>query len=80
MSLSRTPAGQVTHQIVNVEYDGDDNPIFVGYAEPGTADDEDHWLIQQLTWVAGNMTTLRFAEGKADYAFTWDSRAGYSYA
>lgn len=80
MSLGQTPAGQLTHQIINVEYDGDDNPIFIGYAKPGTANSADQWLIQQLTWSGGNMVTLRFAGGSLDFGFVWNDRASYTYS
>lgn len=80
MSLARTPLGSITHQIINVEYDGGGDPIYIGYAEPGTADADPYWLIQKLTWSAGNMTALRFANGNLDYGDAWTGRAGLSYS
>lgn len=81
MSLSRRPAGQATHQIVLVDYDGGTNPIYIGYAEPGTATSDGLWLIQKLTWdVNNNVTSVLFADGRNEYGSVWDDRAALSYS
>lgn len=80
MSLARTPFGASSSQIVNIEYDGDDNPIYVGYAAPGTADADELWLIWRYTWTAGNCVAIRVANGSLEYGSAWDARAGLSYS
>lgn len=80
MSLARTPLGEVSHQIFNIAYDGSDNPIYIGYAVPGTADNTQNWLIFRFTWVAGNCTQCRVSNGVLDYSAVWDDRAITAYS
>jgi hypothetical protein len=80
VSLGRTPLGARTHQIIEVEYDGNGDPVYIGYAAPGTATSDALWLIFELTWTGGNMTSLRVAEGRLEYGSVWDDRASLSYS
>ena len=63
-----------SNQQVRVEYDGSDNPIYIGYAARGLAAGTDGWLLQKLTWTSGNMTLLQVGYGN------WTNRASESYA
>jgi hypothetical protein len=68
-------------QIMNVDYDGGANPVYVGYAAPGSADDAAAWLIRKHTYdSANNVTAVRYAGGAAKYDQVWDDRASLSYA
>lgn len=71
---------------LQVQNDGNGNPIYIGRAKPGTATSEEKWQIQFLTWDANNsITSLEWpqdASGNptANYEFVWDDRATYTYA
>lgn len=80
MSLQRGAVGVTTSQIANFEYDGDGNPIYAGYAVPGTANSAALWLIFKYTWVANNCTMIRVADAIIAYGSVWDDRASYTYA
>jgi YD repeat-containing protein len=79
--MARITAEQEGRQIMNVDYDGGANPVYVGYAAPGTADSAAGWMICKYTYdSSGNVTAARFAGGAADYDQVWDDRASLSYA
>jgi len=81
MSLPRSGPSR---QTLRVDYDGDDNPIYIGRAYPtpsgtvSTADDV--WQIQHLTWSGGNMTVREWADGDDLYDNIWDNRAVLTYS
>jgi len=63
-----------------VEYSGN-NPLYIGRANPGTADGTAAWQIKKLTFDANNnITAMEFADGTNDYLKIWSDRAGYSYS
>ena len=55
---------------LQIAYDEDDNPIYVGFAAQGVASSEAKWLIQKLTWTSGNCTLRQIAVNAI-----WDNRA-----
>ena len=63
-----------SNQQLRVEYDGSNNPIYIGTAPRGLASSQDGWMLQKLTWVDCNMTLQQIAYGN------WDNRASESYA
>ena len=66
---------------MNVDYSGGTDPIYVGYAAPGTADATEGWLIVKYTYDANdNVTKARFANDQAEFAMAWSSRATYTYS
>lgn len=72
---------RLLHQKVRIDYVGGTNPIYVGYAEAGTATSAKKWSIAQFTWDgSNNPTAVDWAGGTIDYAFAWDDRAGLSYS
>lgn len=87
MSIPLTALGQAGFQIVNIENDGSCNPLFVGWARPGSADSDAAWLIIQVGYDAGScIATIRFATFPGDlpetalsYEKVWDDRASYTY-
>lgn len=58
---------------VRIEYDGNDNPQYIGYAPKGSASSADVWIVYFLTYSGTNMTLKQTAYG------SWDNRASLSY-
>ena len=66
--------------IMYVEYTGN-NPLYIGYAYPGTATSAIGWIIKKFTYdVNSNVLTALFASGTNEYDKEWDERASYSYS
>ncbi len=64
--------------IVNCAYDAD-GLRYVGYAKPGSLDSDNVWQIQQIGYVSGKISTMRFA-GNAEFNQVWNNREGLVYA
>jgi hypothetical protein len=61
---------------IRIAYDGNNNPIYVGNAPPGTATNAKGWTIKKLTYdVNDNPTYIQSTSGSGNY--TWDDRASY---
>lgn len=59
----------------------DDQPVFVGFAAPGTSTSSTGWKIMELIYdTSGNISQVLWANGTANFDKTWTSRAGYSYS
>lgn len=67
------------HQTKQIEYDGNNNPLYIGFAKPGTATSDDEWLILKLTWSGSNVTAIEYAGSAASYDQVWDNRVSLSY-
>lgn len=67
---------------VQVEYDGSNNPLYIGYAKPGTPTGATGWMIAKITYDAsGNPTAVQYAFGSAEaFQAIWDLRATYLYS
>jgi hypothetical protein len=71
---------------IRVEQDASGNPVYIGRAIVGTAEDEPKWQISFHTWSAeDSLLTKKWAENASgnastDYEFTWDDRATYTYS
>jgi len=71
---------------LRVEYDANENAIYIGKAKVGTLDAEDKWQISLQTYDANNNVTHRTwpqnDEGNAssEFEFVWNDRAGYTYS
>ena len=63
--------------IQRVEYDTDGNPIYIGYAEPGTAESDTAWILFKYTYVSGNMTEKNSYGVLNGEAASWTLRATY---
>jgi hypothetical protein len=64
-----------------IEYDGQGNAVYIGLAEPGTAQGDAFWQIKHLTYDSGNnVTSLMWADGNDDFDNSWDDRASLSYS
>ena len=63
-----------------IAYSGS-NAQYIGYADPGTSENENGWMIVKLTYNSSNlMTDKDFAGGSKAFDKCWAERAGYSYA
>lgn len=62
------------------EYDGSNNPVYIGFAEPGSATSDPAWLIRKLTWSGSNVTAIQYANGSTVFNSIWDNRASLSYS
>lgn len=66
--------------VIAIEFDVNNNPIYVGEATPGTAKTTGHWRIRFLTFdVNNNPTDIQWAESNTDFDKVWDDRAAYAY-
>lgn len=65
---------------IRIQWDVNDNPIYVGWAMPGTLTSVTEWRIMRITWVAGNPTEVEWAEGQSSFSYEWDERAAYAYS
>lgn len=64
-----------------IEYDANDNPIYVGMAEPSTATGALSWQIKKITYDANNNpTAVEWADGNDSFDNKWDERATYTYS
>jgi len=65
---------------IRTEYDGNNNPVYIGRAEPGTENTEAKWQIRKLLYDgSNNCTHILFAEGSWKFRYRWSSRAVYDY-
>ncbi|MBF0175714.1 MAG: hypothetical protein HQL63_02525 [Magnetococcales bacterium] len=60
-------------------YDGDNNPEYIGLAQPGSLTTESVWQIRKIGYTGGNPVSARFANGNAEFDKIWDDRSSYSY-
>lgn len=70
---------------MRIQYDGGNNPIYIGRAKIGTLTSEDKWQIQFLTYSGNNVTSVTWpqnvlANASGEYEFVWDDRATYTYS
>lgn len=65
---------------IAMEYDGNNNPVYIGKAEIGTAKDATGWRLQKLTYTGTNLTDIQWAGGTDDFSNIWDNRSSYSYS
>lgn len=66
---------------IKLQYDGNNNPIYLGLAAPGTLTSQSLWQVRQLTFDgSNNLTGMTYAGGTPNFDKKWDDRAGYSYS
>lgn len=66
---------------LQVDYNGGTNPIYLGFASPGTPTATSRWQIRKLTFDGNNnVTGWTFPNGDYNLAYVWDNRASYSYS
>jgi len=61
---------------IQIEYDGSNNPIYLGFAAPGSLTTEAKWQIRYLTFdVNNNVTSMSYANGTPNFDKKWNKRA-----
>ena len=63
-----------------IESNGSSQPIYVGYAVPGTLQSEKKWLITKITYSGTIVTKTEFANGDSNFDKEWDERTTYTYS
>lgn len=70
--------GPVTQAL---DYDGSNNPIYIGLAPIGAAKADAAWQIRKLTFDgSNNLTDVKYANGSIRFNEVWDNRASLSYS
>lgn len=60
----------------------DDQPVYVGYAEPGSLPAEAVWKIMRCTYDGSDRLVIRdwaLTNDRADFKNVWDNRAALTY-
>jgi len=66
---------------IQLEYDASNNPIYLGFAAPGTLAATAKWQIRYLTFDASNnITSVTYAGGTPDFDKKWRLRGDYIYS
>lgn len=63
-----------------IAYDGSNNPLYVGWAPPGTATSAALWRVKKLLYTGGLLTSVVWADGNDTFDNVWDNRAALSYS
>lgn len=64
-----------------LEFDGSNNPIYLGTATQGSLKSDPAWQIRKLTFDgSNNVTDIKFAGGSSASTSIWDNRASYTYS
>ena len=67
--------------ITTIEYDSDDDPIYIGEAAPSTSKSSPLWRIKKITYDASkNPIDIQYADGTQSFSKVWDDRATYTYS
>jgi len=66
--------------VTSIDYDGSNNPIYIGKAKIGTLKSEPSWQIKKFTWTGANLTDIQWANGTDSFANIWDNRVSLSYS
>lgn len=64
---------------LRLDYDINDNPIYIGKGKRNSASSDASWQIKKLTWSGGNLVSITLADGNAEFDNIWDDRASLSY-
>jgi hypothetical protein len=64
-----------------LDFDVNNNPIYIGLALTGSVKSDPVWLIRKLTFdVNNNVTDIQFAAGSKQFNQVWNNRAALSYS
>lgn len=74
--------------IQRIDYDANNNAIYIGWAQPGTATSVAGWRIVQNTYTSPNGTPVFTNSGfpqisgqpSGAFSFIWDNRASLTYS
>ena len=64
---------------VVIDYDGSNNPIYIGKAATGTASANTQWQIKRITYSGTNPTNIQWADGNSEFDNSWTNRASLTY-
>ncbi|MEO5347954.1 MAG: hypothetical protein H7834_16495 [Magnetococcus sp. YQC-9] len=59
--------------------DGSIQHIYMGFAYPGSDENDPVWLIKRITVLADGSTATRFAAGEAQFTHAWSDHASLTY-
>ena len=80
-SLDISEADTDVQLITTIEYDSDNDPIYIGEAAPSTSKSDPLWRIKKITYDASkNPTDIQYADGTQTFTKVWNDRATYSYS
>jgi len=71
---------------LRIEYDGSNNPIYIGRAKVGVLPGEVKWQLQSLSYDGSdNLISIEWPQNaagnaSAEYEFEYDERATYTYS
>lgn len=69
-----------SHDIA-IDYDGSNNPIYLGLAPTGSVTSGAVWMIKKLTFDgSNNLTRIQYANGSSSQNQIWDNRAALTYS
>jgi len=67
--------------LVKMDYDANNNLIFLGDAIPGSVTSAAVWRIRKMTYDANNnITDIEWADGNSEFDNAWDDRTTLSYS
>lgn len=70
-----------SNYIQRIDYDVSNNPIYLGWAQAGTATSDLKWRIVQNTYDGSNrFTGSGFPNGSPSFTFSWANRASYAFS
>ena len=64
---------------MRIDYDGGQQPVYIGYAPIGTLTSESKWTIKKYIYIDNMMTEMLFAESSNTFDKCWDDRDTYVY-
>ena len=70
--------GIVTEGNFTQYVDSQGDTLYLGFAQIGTATDEEGWQIKRIT-KSGAVTAIEFAEKTDEFIHIWDDREAYTY-
>ena len=65
--------------IKRMAYNASNQPIYIGWAIPGTAETDDAWQITKLTYTGNNVTLITFADSNTEFDNIWSNRTTLTY-
>ena len=72
---------KTTQNITAVEYNANDDPLYIGKSFPSTLKSSPFWQIQKIIYDASqNPTDILFADGVQSFTKTWNDRSIYDYS
>ena len=72
---------QSTNLAMRMEYDSNNNAIYVAEGKPGANDASIAWRIKKITYdVNNNATHIKWASGTPKFNKSWDDRTTYTYS